>query len=172
MIATRMAPAEGMAGELVAHVLDELPTLTVLDDRDRLLAAAWLASLRSARTRSAYAGDLLACRAWLTERGLKLLVAGWVPDVSRSSNRCLAPAVRACEDPLDNRAAHPGRGVNQERPYQEGDDRERTLETVGASTEGHVALTEVRNAAQAGHADAQLRLAEFTRRITWWQWSE
>ena len=99
MIATRMAPAEGMAGELVAHVLDELPTLTVLDDdRDRLLAAAWLASLRSARTRSAYAGDLLACRAWLTGRGLKLLVAGWVPDVSRSSNRCLAPAVRACED--------------------------------------------------------------------------
>jgi len=65
--------AAGMAGELVAHVLAELPVLAVLDDRDRLLAAAWLASLRSARTRRSYAADLLGWRGWLAGRGLELL---------------------------------------------------------------------------------------------------
>ena len=72
------SPAAGMAGELVAHVVAELPALAALDDRDRLLAAAWLASLRSARTRRSYAGDLLGWRAWLAERGLELLGAGRV----------------------------------------------------------------------------------------------
>ena len=67
-----------MAGELVAQVLAELPALAALEDRDRLLAAAWLASLRSARTRRSYAGDLLGWRAWLAERGLELLGAGRV----------------------------------------------------------------------------------------------
>jgi hypothetical protein len=38
-------------------------------------AAAWLASLRSARTRRAYAADLLAWRSWLAERGLEVLAA-------------------------------------------------------------------------------------------------
>ena len=61
-----------MADELVAHVLGELPALVVLDDRDRLSAAAWLASLCSARTRRAYAADLLAWRSWLAERGLEV----------------------------------------------------------------------------------------------------
>ena len=59
--------AATLAGELVEHVLAELPALATLDDRDRLLSAAWLASLRSGRTRRAYAGDLLAWRAWLVE---------------------------------------------------------------------------------------------------------
>ena len=77
-IVTSATPAEMVAGELVAHVLDELPALIVLDDRDRLLSAAWLASLRSARTRCAYAGDLLAWRRWLAARGLELLGAGRV----------------------------------------------------------------------------------------------
>ena len=72
------AGRSGMAGELVAHVLAELPALAALDDRDRLLAAAWLASLRSARTRRSYAGDLLGWRAWLAERGLEVLGAGRV----------------------------------------------------------------------------------------------
>ncbi len=71
-------PAVGMAGELVGHVLAELPALAVLDGRDRLLAAAWLASLRSARTRRSYAGDLLGWQTWLAERGLELLAAGRV----------------------------------------------------------------------------------------------
>ena len=44
----------------------------------RLLAAAWLASLRSARTRRSYAGDLLGWRAWLAVRGLEVLGAGRV----------------------------------------------------------------------------------------------
>jgi site-specific recombinase XerD len=58
--------------------LAELPTLAVLDDRDRLLAAAWLASLRSARTRRSYAGDLLGWQTWLADRGLEVLGAGRV----------------------------------------------------------------------------------------------
>jgi len=73
-------PATGaaVAGELVAHVLGELPALTGLGERDRLLAAAWLASLRSARTRRAYAADLLGWRAWLAARGVEVLGAGRV----------------------------------------------------------------------------------------------
>jgi hypothetical protein len=39
-----------------------LPALADLGRREELLAAAWLMSLRSARTRRVYAGDL---RAWL-----------------------------------------------------------------------------------------------------------
>lgn len=68
-------PEIGVAGELVAHVLDELPGLAVLEDRERLLAAAWLASLRSARTRRSYAADLLGWRAWLAARGVDVLAA-------------------------------------------------------------------------------------------------
>jgi hypothetical protein len=72
-IVTGALPEVGVAGELVAHVLGELPALAVLEDRERLLAAAWLASLRSARTRRSYAADLLGWRTWLAERGLDVL---------------------------------------------------------------------------------------------------
>jgi hypothetical protein len=41
-----MTPGAAVAGELVEHVLAELPALAVLEQRERLLAAAWLASLR------------------------------------------------------------------------------------------------------------------------------
>jgi hypothetical protein len=34
-----------MAGELVAHVMAELPALGMLTNRDGLVVAAWLASL-------------------------------------------------------------------------------------------------------------------------------
>lgn len=71
-------PEVGVAGELVAHVLAELPALAVLEDRERLVAAAWLASLRSARTRRSYAADLLGWRAWLVQRGVDVLTAGRV----------------------------------------------------------------------------------------------
>jgi integrase/recombinase XerD len=82
-LATASRPSVGVVGdasatlasELVEHVLAELPALAKLDDRDRLLTAAWLASLRSARTRRSYAGDLLAWRDWLAGPGLELLVA-------------------------------------------------------------------------------------------------
>jgi integrase/recombinase XerD len=76
--ASSRAPAVGMADEVVAHVLAELPALAALEDRDRLLTAAWLASLRSARTRRSYAGDLLGWRAWLAERDIELLGAARV----------------------------------------------------------------------------------------------
>ncbi len=46
-----------MVGDLVTHVLDELPGPSMLGDRGRLLAPASLASLRSARP-SSYAEDL------------------------------------------------------------------------------------------------------------------
>jgi integrase/recombinase XerD len=76
--ASSRGPGATVAGELVEHVLAELPVLAVLEGRDRLLAAAWLASLRSARTRRSYAGDLLGWRVWLAERGVELLDAGRV----------------------------------------------------------------------------------------------
>lgn len=71
-------PGVGAADELIAYVLGEMPALAVLEDRKRLLAAAWLASLRSARTRRSYAADLLGWRAWLTTRGVDVLAAGRV----------------------------------------------------------------------------------------------
>jgi integrase/recombinase XerD len=72
------SPAAALADELLAHVLGELPALGGLGERDRLLAAAWLAGLRSPRTRRSYAGDLLGWQAWLGERGVGVLDAGRV----------------------------------------------------------------------------------------------
>jgi site-specific recombinase XerD len=46
--------------------------------REQLLASAWLASLRSHRTRRAYAGDLAGWLAWLDDRGTDVLAAGRV----------------------------------------------------------------------------------------------
>lgn len=46
-----------------------------LPTREEVLAAAWLMSLRSARTRRAYAGDLRAWLAWLAGRGIDVLAA-------------------------------------------------------------------------------------------------
>ena len=77
-IAVSTSAGVGMAGELVDHILAELPALAALTDRDRLLAAAWLASLRSARTRRSYAGDLLAWQDWLADRGVEVLMGGRV----------------------------------------------------------------------------------------------
>ena len=39
-------------------VAAELPAVTAIGEREQLLASAWLASLRSLRTRRAYVGDL------------------------------------------------------------------------------------------------------------------
>lgn len=76
--ASTRPPTAAVADELVNHLIAELPALAALDDRDRLLAAAWLASLRSARTRRSYAGDLLGWQVWLAERSLELLGAARV----------------------------------------------------------------------------------------------
>jgi site-specific recombinase XerD len=56
-------------------MVDELPALAGLAQRERLIASAWLSSLRSARTRRAYAGDLLAWLGWLGPRGVEVLAA-------------------------------------------------------------------------------------------------
>jgi len=68
-------PGAAVAGELVAQVLAEQPVLASLPPREQLLAAAWLLSYRSARTRRAYAGDYAAWRAWLAARELDVLAA-------------------------------------------------------------------------------------------------
>jgi hypothetical protein len=47
-------------------------------EQEELLAAAWLTSLRSPRTRRAYAGDLRGWLGWLTARGTDVLDAGRV----------------------------------------------------------------------------------------------
>lgn len=67
--------AVAVAAELVDRVVAELPQLGELAEREQLLAAAWLLSLRSARTRRAYFADLRCWLAWLAERDLELLAA-------------------------------------------------------------------------------------------------
>lgn len=52
-------PGAAMAGELVERAVGELTALADLPARDRLLAAAWLTSLRSARTRRGRLGDIV-----------------------------------------------------------------------------------------------------------------
>jgi integrase/recombinase XerD len=68
------APARLAAG-MLARLDAEHPALAGRPDRDRLLAAAWLATYRSARTRRAYAGDLAAWLDWLREVGVDVLDA-------------------------------------------------------------------------------------------------
>jgi site-specific recombinase XerD len=76
--AARPGPQAAIAADLLARSRAEFPVLAGLSDRDELLAAAWLASLRSARTRRAYAGDLRGWLAWLDRRGADVLAAGRV----------------------------------------------------------------------------------------------
>jgi site-specific recombinase XerD len=64
-----------VAGELIERVTRELPGLAELGQRERLLAAAWLLSLRSARTRRAYFADFGAWLGWLAGRDLEVLAA-------------------------------------------------------------------------------------------------
>ncbi len=47
-----------VAAELLGWIRAELPAVTAIGEREQLLASAWLASLRSLRTRRAYVGDL------------------------------------------------------------------------------------------------------------------
>jgi hypothetical protein len=71
-------PGAAVAAEVVARVRAELPQMAGLGQREELPAAAWLMSLRSARTRRAYAGDLRAWLGWLAGRGTGVLAAGRV----------------------------------------------------------------------------------------------
>jgi integrase/recombinase XerD len=74
-------PAAGpaiLAAELLARVRAELPVIGQLGEREQVLMAAWLTGLRSARTRRAYAGDLMTWLGWLAERDTDVLAAGRV----------------------------------------------------------------------------------------------
>jgi hypothetical protein len=64
-----------VAAELLARTIEELPVVGRLDGQEQLLVAAWLAGLRSPRTRRAYAADLVA---WLGQRQMDALGVGRV----------------------------------------------------------------------------------------------
>jgi hypothetical protein len=87
------------AGELLAVTRAELPTLAKLSQREQLLVAMWLVSLRSARTHRAYFGDLTSWLAWLSERQLDPLTA---------SRAQVAMWVRATPTPARNRQRSAG----------------------------------------------------------------
>lgn len=70
-----LTAGHALAGELLDQVAAEQPVLTRLGGRDRLLAAAWLVSYRSARTRRAYASDYTSWLAWLADRDVDVLAA-------------------------------------------------------------------------------------------------
>ena len=75
------APGAGpavLAGELLGRVRAELPVVGELAEREQVLVSAWLTGLRSARTRRAYAGDMVAWLGWLTDRETDALAAGRV----------------------------------------------------------------------------------------------
>jgi len=67
-----------VAAELTDRARAELPVLAQMEEREQLLAAAWLAGLRSPRTRRAYAADLAGWLAWLRLRGIDALAAARV----------------------------------------------------------------------------------------------
>jgi integrase/recombinase XerD len=67
-----------VAAELLRRLRAELPTIGRLGEPEQVLVTAWLTGLRSARTRRAYAADVAAWLAWLTERGTGALAAGRV----------------------------------------------------------------------------------------------
>ena len=74
-------PGEGpaaLADELLGRMRAELPTVGELGEREQVLVSTWLTGLRSARTRRAYAGDVVAWLAWLAERETGALAAGRV----------------------------------------------------------------------------------------------
>jgi len=72
------APAV-LAGELVHRVWAELPVVGELGGREQLLVSAWLTGLRSARTRRAYAGDVVAWLGWLAGRETGVLAGARGP---------------------------------------------------------------------------------------------
>ena len=67
-----------LAGELLGRVRGELPVVGELGEREQVLVSAWLTGLRSARTRRAYAGDVVAWLGWLAGRETDVLAAGRV----------------------------------------------------------------------------------------------
>jgi len=67
-----------VAAELLGWVRAELPVVGGLGEREQFLVSAWLTGLRSARTRRAYAADVVAWLGWLADRDTGVLAAGRV----------------------------------------------------------------------------------------------
>ena len=57
-----------LAAELLGRMRAELPMIGGLGEREQILVAAWPTGLRSARTRRAYAEDVVAWLGWLARR--------------------------------------------------------------------------------------------------------
>ena len=112
-----------IAAELLARTRAELPVLAGLGEREELLAAAWLASLRAPRTRRAYAGDVRGWLEWLGRRGTDVLGAGrvhvdlWVAGRARPRGGGLHRAASAVG------AAATRRAPWSRRPRADGDRR-------------------------------------------------
>ena len=109
-------PVAPAATALLDRLDTDHPTLAALPIRERLLAAAWLAGYRSARTRRAYALDLAAWLDWLHGLDVDVLAARrvhvdlWVRhllDYGAAVLQHRAPAVRA--DQLLPAPDHPRR---------------------------------------------------------------
>jgi len=66
------------AAELLGRVRAELPVVGEMGEREQVLVSAWLTGRRSARTRRAYAGDVVAWLNWLAARETGALEAGRV----------------------------------------------------------------------------------------------
>ena len=64
-----------LAAELLGRMRAKLPVIGELGEREHVLVAGWLTGLRSARTRRAYAGDVVAWLGWLAGRGTGALAA-------------------------------------------------------------------------------------------------
>ena len=75
------APGAGpaaLAAELLGRVRAELSAVGGLGEREQVLVSAWLTGLRWARTRRAYAEDVVAWLGWLADRDTGALAAGRV----------------------------------------------------------------------------------------------
>jgi hypothetical protein len=83
-----------VAGEMVRRAGRELPALTELGPPEQLLVAAWLTSLRSARTQRAYFADLRAWLVWLAQREVDVLSVGRARNSTRRCWRRRGIAVR------------------------------------------------------------------------------
>jgi integrase/recombinase XerD len=69
-------PGTGRGGRRVGGAgRGEFPAVLELPEREQVLVSAWLASLRSARTRRAYLQDVHAWLDWCEERGVDVLAA-------------------------------------------------------------------------------------------------
>jgi integrase/recombinase XerD len=68
----------GLAAEVLGRVRAELPMGGGLGEREQVLVSVWLTGLRSARTRRAYAADVVAWLGWLATRDTDVLTAGRV----------------------------------------------------------------------------------------------